>query len=163
MKIIILSDVLNKQEQDEIINLTSYENFYGDLPYDWISKENYPKSVQKLANLASEHFDLSQSTGIEFWQHFSTKPYGWHYDKDEVLYDNTGHIRLPLCTFVYYIHVNNLKGGEFLTEQLSYKPKSNDLIIFDSSLYHTVNEYRGERRSVNFCPWIIKPITKNKK
>jgi hypothetical protein len=159
MKTIILNNVLNKQEQEEIINLTSIVNSYKDNSHNWINKENYSNSVQKLFNLANEHFDLSQAAGVEFWQHFATKPCGWHYDKDEVLYENTGHIRLPLCTFVYYVYINNLKGGEFLTEQLSYKPKTNDLVIFDSSLYHTVNDYRGERRSINFNPWIIKPIS----
>ena len=62
-----------------------------------------------LLNFASNYFDLSKCIGYEFWCQHNTKPEsegpsgGWHYDKDELHFEQTGKLKFPLCSIVYYV------------------------------------------------------------
>ena len=78
----------------------------------------------------------------------------WHYDKDEKLYTKEKRLDFPMCSIVYYSEVSKLRGGELILENdLVIVPKTNRLVIFKPSTYHTVKSYRGKRVSFNINPW----------
>ena len=39
----------------------------------------------QMINVASNFYNLTSSTGYEFWSHNNTEPRGWHIDQDEQL------------------------------------------------------------------------------
>ena len=79
-------------------------------------------------------------------------------DKDEKLFDEKNILSFPLCTIIYYPHVDNLKGGELLLGNDKILPKTNRMVIFASGISHNVENFTGDRISMMVNPW-AKSIT----
>lgn len=112
--------------------------------------------ISDCLKTVSKYYDLTSMIGCEMWCHYNTRT-DWHYDKDEKLCQETGKIKAPLCSIVYYGAINNLIGGKFMTETISVMPKTNRLIIFSPNTHHSVEEYTGNRLAIALNPWNIKP------
>ena len=112
-----------------------------------------------LLNFASNYFDLSKCIGYEFWCQHNTKPEsegpsgGWHYDKDELHFEQTGKLKFPLCSIVYYVNVQYLTGGCLYVEDIKIPPQNNRLVLIPSGKEHCVEEFGGKRTSILVNPW----------
>lgn len=113
--------------------------------------------LTQLVQVASKYVDINSMTGIEFWSHFGTKP-DWHKDRDEKLAATTGEDKYPLCSIVYYAHIDNLIGGRFMTETEILVPRNNRMLIFSPGIMHAVEDYQGTRLSVSVNPWEQAPL-----
>ena len=69
-----------------------------------------------MINVASNFFDLTSCIGYEFWSQNNTRPEIGILIKDEQMKANTGQTRFPLCSVVYYVKVDKLKGGKLHVE-----------------------------------------------
>lgn len=156
--LIVIDNFLSIDKNKEVVNFFTNHNasesrwFEGTLP-------NYLNSTSLISDClkeVSKYYDLSSMIGCEMWCHNNTRP-DWHYDKDEKLCEETQEIKTPLCSIVYYANVNNLKDGRFLTETVAVTPKTNRLIMFSPNIYHTVEEYTGNRLAIALNPWNTKP------
>ena len=147
------SDCINLLQQNE--KTTNEPNFKEK----WYSlEEDHPFqdfSLQML-NVAGTFFDLSLCVGYEFWTHNNTRPRGWHIDQDQKLVNTTGQTRFPLCSVVYYVKVEDLKGGKLHIEDDVITPKSNRMVTFSPKLNHCVEPFMGERITLCVNPWSIK-------
>ncbi len=112
--------------------------------------------VSSILKSAAKHFDLSKMVGFEYWAHYNSGV-GWHYDKDEVMYNETGVLRLPLCGIVYYPIIENLSGGWFVTHSEKVQPRTNRAVMFSADKEHMVERFTGTRLSVSINPWDVKP------
>lgn len=153
--LIILDNVLTDTEISPILEY--YESNNRSTNFEWFDKninDNINKNhfISKLLKLTHQYIDLSTMVGFETWSHYNTKP-GWHLDKDESLYHSTGEVSFPLCSIVYYLSIENLEGGNFVTETEIIKPKNNRLIIFSPGLYHSVEKFTGKRLIIAIAPW----------
>jgi len=112
-----------------------------------------------LLNFASNYFDLSKCVGYEFWCQHNTKPEsggpsgGWHYDKDELHFEQTGKLKFPLCSIVYYVNVQYLTGGCLYVEDIKISPQNNRLVLIPPGKEHCVEEFGGKRTSMLVNPW----------
>ena len=52
-----------------------------------------------------------------------------------------GQTRFPLCSVVYYVKVDKLKGGKLHVEDDIVTPKSNRMVIFSPKLNHCVEPH----------------------
>jgi hypothetical protein len=111
--------------------------------------------LSSILEIAGKHFDLSTMVGCEYWAHYTTRP-DWHYDKDERLFDETGEIKTPICSIVYYPKIENLIAGRLLTRTEKIMPKQNRLIMFSPGIEHSVEPFYGNRLSVAINPWSYK-------
>ena len=107
----------------------------------------------QMVNVASNFYDLTTCKGYEFWSHNNTEPRGWHIDQDEQLNGTTGQTRFPLCSMVYYLKIDNLRGGKLHIEDDIITPKTNRLVIFPPAKFHGVNPFEGKRVSLLINPW----------
>ena len=64
--------------------------------------------------------------------------------------------KLPICSIVYYASIKNLIGGQLVTENEIYTPKTNDIVTFPKGLLHKVENFKGERIIVAINPWEYK-------
>ena len=110
----------------------------------------------KLIEVASNFYDLTSCIGYEFWSNNNTLPRGWHIDQDEQLNGITGHTRFPLCSMVYYLKIDKLRGGKLHIEDDIVTPKSNRLVIFSPQLNHCVEPFMGDRIVLCVNPWDVK-------
>ena len=110
----------------------------------------------QMINVASNFYNLTSCIGYEFWSHNNTTPRGWHIDQDEQLNGSTGQTRFPLCSMVYYLKIDKLRGGKLHIEDDIVTPKSNRLVIFSPQLNHCVEPFMGERIVLCVNPWSIK-------
>ena len=69
------------------------------------------------------------------------------------------HLRFPICSLIFYVEVENLKGGQLKLEDDIITPKSNRLVIFDKGVQHSVETFEGIRRTYLINPWNRKPET----
>ena len=117
---------------------------------------------------------------IEYWIRYNDE-LQWHLDGDEV-YERSGSsflkpVVFPVRSFCFYVHVEDLKGGEMEvcpfqgnipgyriidnyfeppdgSTIMTVKPKSNYLIRFLRPLYHRVKRVeRGQRLSLVWSQW----------
>ena len=105
-----------------------------------------------MIEIAKQFYDLSSSVGYEFWTRLNRCVGGWHCDKDERLYDEQKIVSYPLCTIIYYPHVD-MKGGELLLGDDKILPKTNRMVIFAPGIPHNVEDFTGERISMMVNPW----------
>ena len=110
----------------------------------------------QMINVASNFYNLTSSTGYEFWSHNNTEPRGWHIDQDEQLNGTTGQTRFPLCSMVYYLKIDNLRGGKLHIEDDIITPKTNRLVIFSPQLNHCIEPFMGDRIVLCVNPWDVK-------
>ena len=112
----------------------------------------------KLLDICKNYFDLSNCVGYDTWSNKGGIP-GLHLDKNEDLYMGAGITELPLVGCVYYPLVENLKGGEFYTEDITFVPKTNRMLIFSSNIWHGVKPFTGTRVPLAMNIWDHKPLT----
>ena len=131
---------------DEIVGSTTFQSDCIKLLHQNEKETNEPNYKEKWYSLNEEHsfqdfclqmlnvagtfFDLSSCVGYEFWTHNNTRPRGWHIDQDQKLVNTTGQTRFPLCSVVYYVKVDKLKGGKLHVEDDIVTPKSNRMVTF---------------------------------
>ena len=153
----IIDDVLSEDEVKEFEKHIGSDKFNK---IDNIVQFNEIKFAHPLLKYVSRHFDLTKCCGYEIWQHNKTEgSLPWHYDQDESLYFRSGKkiIQHPVCRVVYYLKIDNLKGGGLLFENNErVSPKQNRMVLFDAKLKHCVEKYTGRRHSVNINPWNVK-------
>lgn len=157
MKFIVIDDVLTENE----VEITrSFMKKIERKPVFWADKgEPVGFPLYKFLGIVEQYFDLSSMVGCEYWDAHRYDPspdLNWHIDKDEKLYTETGEERRPLCSVVYYPHIENLKDGRFLTESHLVVPKTNRMIAFSSGLLHAVERFTGQRKSLSINPWSYK-------
>ena len=127
-----------------------------NIPEKWYSldeKHIFQDFCIQMINLSSQMNDLTSCVGYEFWTHYNTIPRNWHIDKDEQLKIKTGYTRFPLCSMVYYVYVDELRGGKLHIEDDVITPKSNRLVIFSPGKYHCVEPFLGKRITLCVNPW----------
>ena len=127
-----------------------------NIPEKWYSldeKHIFQDFCIQMINLSSQMYDLTSCVGYEFWTHYNTIPRNWHIDKDEQLKIKTGCTRFPLCSMVYYVYVDELRGGKLHIEDDVITPKSNRLVIFSPGKYHCVEPFLGKRITLCVNPW----------
>ena len=160
--VVILDDVISNI--DVVKKNVSYIIKDKNLNIDWYSFERkhlFQDFCLKFIEIASKYYDLTSSVGYEFWGHNNTRPpEGWHYDKDEFLFEKDGTYDYPLCSMVYYPIIENLDGGQLHLECDIITPKENRLIIFPPKTNHYVEPFKGNRVSLLINPWskILKPF-----
>ena len=155
--LIIIDDVVsNSSFQSDCIKLSESGK---NIPEKWYSldeKHIFQDFCIQMINLSSQMYDLTSCVGYEFWTHYNTIPRNWHIDKDEQLKIKTGYTRFPLCSMVYYVYVDELRGGKLHIEDDVITPKSNRLVIFSPGKYHCVEPFLGKRITLCVNPWIEK-------
>lgn len=150
---LVVDNVLTADEMEQT------RNFFKDLDYGstcWIERDssvNFP--LQKILDIVAPVFDLSSMQGCECWSHVNTRT-SWHVDKDETAWNTSKELKYPLCSIVYYPHVQDLRGGRFVTKSHVALPKENRLIAFSPGLHHGVEVFKGERMSCAINPWAYK-------
>ena len=128
-RIIILDNFL---EETFVLDLQKKFN-KNDISESWYNKEEkhlYSDLCQIFLQETKNYYDLSNCIGYELWSQNNTRPYDWHYDKDENFFDLTGNYKFPICSIVYYLNVNNLVGGALHLDNCIINPKINRLVIF---------------------------------
>ena len=152
--IVIIDDVVdNSTFQSDCIKLSESGK---NIPEKWYSldeKHIFQDFCIQMINLSSQMYDLTSCVGYEFWTHYNTIPRNWHIDKDEQLKIKTGYTRFPLCSMVYYVYVDELRGGKLHIEDDVITPKSNRLVIFSPGKYHCVEPFLGKRITLCVNPW----------
>jgi hypothetical protein len=110
-----------------------------------------------LLDIANKYIDISDAIGCEM--HLNHFPPTRHYDKDEVLCSTTGQFIFPLCSIVWYSHID-MDGGEifFPDKDVIVKPVTNRMIVFSGNLLHDGNDFKGIRKSVGINPWSKIPM-----
>jgi hypothetical protein len=134
------------------------------IPSFWKEKESLINEhpVSKLLRTSAKYFDFSQFGGAEIWTHNLSAP-GFHYDKDESIYQKHGVNVFPLCTIVYYQEISsqgeNLNNFKFSlsTQDTSIIPKENRCVIMAPGLIHGSGGISGIRKLIAISPWIEKP------
>ena len=127
---------------------------------------NSIKSI--FVNKASNFFDLKNMVGIESWGNANALPNfdikmksdvcdievsGWHYDIDENLFKSKNIQSFPICSLVYYLEIDDLVGGSFLTKTEKIKPITNRLILFGPKVLHAVEPFDGTRIPLLMALW----------
>lgn len=112
--------------------------------------------IEKMIDVAGRYFDVTSAIGYEMHRNDHT-PYP-HYDKDEILFQQTGKLKFPLCSIVYYPYEKDLNMGHILFNEIAVKPMTNRLIIFRGDLFHSGLPHTGTRVSIGINPWREKPM-----
>jgi hypothetical protein len=150
---IVIDNVFSSQDLINIQNKIKNNN----INYQWygIAQDHiYSSLCYSLIGIAGQYYDISNVIGYEIWSHINSRPPGgWHYDKDENVFEQHKIYKFPICSIVYYPLIDNLVGGELLLEQDIISPKQNRLVIFKPHIYHYVNEFSGTRYSIVINPW----------
>ena len=153
---IILDNVLSKGEMLEYLFYSEVIGGEGSW-VDW--NLDVDRCSWKLVEAAAQYYDLSKIKGFEIWTHNNSRPEGdkdggWHYDKDEHRYALTQRLSFPVCSMVYYAKAKNLRDGRLLIEDdIMITPKENRLVIFGPGRKHYVQDFQGDRFSININPW----------
>ena len=148
---IIIDNVL---DSDSVVRLKESidESTRDPFFYTMDDRHLYDNFSLSMIEIAKQFYDLSSSVGYEFWTRLNRCVGGWHCDKDERLYDEQKIVRYPLCTIIYYPHVD-MEGGELLLDGDKILPKTNRLVIFAPGIPHNVEDFTGERISMMVNPW----------
>lgn len=157
--LVVLDDVLDETHRQAVVEFFAGSAEARDIKWqscakDWLEIDNSPMAL--LLQLAGNYFDLSSMVGSEYWAHYGTRP-NWHVDKDEKLYEQSGELKCPICSIVYYADID-VVGGNFLTDTSMVKPVTNRMLVFAPKLRHCVEPYTGTRLSVAINPWAHKPL-----
>jgi hypothetical protein len=151
----VLNEELNKIVKEHFFNPSSIKEMWIDGNLNFFKEKNSPLSNCLVQ--AANYFNLSNMVGCELWHHNGTNV-GWHIDKDEKEFKNSGLIKTPICSIVYYASIENLNGGNFITETYSIKPITNRQLIFSPNILHSVENFTGTRISIAINPWSYKPL-----
>ena len=154
---IVIDNVLDDESVSKIYKSLD-ESTKNPFFYKMSDNHLYDNFCLSMINLASQYYNLTSAIGYEFWTRLNTCVEGWHRDKDEKLFDEKNILSFPLCTIIYYPHVDNMKGGELLLGNDKILPKTNRMVIFDSGISQNVENFTGDRISMMVNPW-AKSIT----
>ena len=153
--IIIIDDFF-----EDIKSLDKFKNSLKDFPAEglWYNIDIPEKYTGDILNKASNYYNMNSAIGYEVWIHKNTRPKadyneGWHIDKDEHRYNLNKVLRFPICSCVFYLEIQNLKGGRLIIESVEVTPKTNRLVLFGPAKKHYVENFTGERYSININPW----------
>jgi hypothetical protein len=158
--LVVLDDVLDEAHRQAVVGFFSQSDEARSIKWEageaaGLEGNNSPMAL--LLKEAGKYFDLSSMVGSEYWAHYGTRS-DWHVDKDEKLHEETGEIRCPICSIVYYADIN-VEGGNFLTKTSMVRPVTNRMLVFSPNILHCVEPYTGTRLSVAVNPWAYKPLT----
>ena len=148
--LIVVDDFL---DQKEIFNL---KNLKFNYETDKLNLFHHIEVFHPFINFISCFYNLKNCLGYEIWKQQNTRPKGWHFDKDEKIFQETKEIRFPICTLIYYLKCQNVKGGRLFFKdsgENSISPKQNRIILFSSGIEHYVEPFDGERTSIIINPW----------
>ena len=127
----------------------------------WVDRGNEPCYFQALIEVASQYFDLKEAVGYEWWTHKNTYTgKGWHIDYHEAAWQRDRTLKTPMCSIIFYPLVANIKGGEFVLEDLKIPAKTNRMILVSSNEPHNIANYNVEdadRWSLLINPWNYVP------
>lgn len=153
-KFIVLDNVFDEGTVFEFDSLV-----HDDKKVIWHDKSEVT-IYNKILEVSKDYFDLSNFAGYETWYNSNGTP-DWHIDKEISISNNAPNhtAELPICSIIYYPKIEDLKGGEFLTRDMTIVPKSNRLIMFSSDIYHKVNSFTGTRKALPINPWNKKPMS----
>tara|TARA_A100001515_G_scaffold86189_1_gene68469 strand:+ start:113 stop:604 length:492 start_codon:yes stop_codon:yes gene_type:complete len=161
--ITILDDIVgNPTFEDDCIQIlennkkNTNETNFNERWYSLDEEHIFKDFCVQMVNVASNFYDLTSCIGYEFWSQNNTRPQNWHIDQDEQLVAKTNQTRFPLCSMVYYVKVNDLKGGKLHIEDDIITPKTNRLVVFSPQLNHCVVPFVGDRISLCVNPWSVK-------
>ena len=161
--ITILDDIVgNPTFEDDCIQIlennkkNTNEINFNERWYSLDEEHIFKDFCVQMVNVASNFYDLTSCIGYEFWSQNNTRPQNWHIDQDEQLVAKTNQTRFPLCSMVYYVKVNDLKGGKLHIEDDIITPKTNRLVVFSPQLNHCVVPFVGDRISLCVNPWSVK-------
>jgi len=154
-----IDNFLSKEEIAKVFTEKSFKPFtvrWHTLP----SKSFYQNKI--LQEIKNDFTDLSSAVGIEEWHQDAD----WflpeeHIDKDEALYETTGEVKLPLCSAILYLRVENLVGAnlKLVRDTVEVTPKPGTLVLLSPGLLHSITDYEsGKRISLNMNIWDSPPI-----
>jgi len=154
-----IDNFLSKEEIAKVFTEKSFKPFtvrWHTLP----SKSFYQNKI--LQEIKNDFTDLSSAVGIEEWHQDAD----WflpeeHIDKDETLYETTGEVKLPLCSAILYLRVENLVGAnlKLVRDNVEVTPKPGTLVLLSPGLLHSITDYEsGKRISLNMNIWDSPPI-----
>ena len=154
-----IDNFLSKEEIAKVFTEKSFKPFtvrWHTLP----SKSFYQNKI--LQEIKNDFTDLSSAIGIEEWHQDAD----WflpeeHIDKDEALYETTGEVKLPLCSAILYLRVENLVGAnlKLVRDNVEVTPKPGTLVLLSPGLLHSITDYEsGKRISLNMNIWDSPPI-----
>jgi hypothetical protein len=154
-----IDNFLSKEEIAKVFTEKSFKPFtvrWHTLP----SKSFYQNKI--LQEIKNDFTDLSSAVGIEEWHQDAD----WflpeeHIDKDEALYETTGEVKLPLCSAILYLKVENLVGAnlKLVRDNVEVTPKPGTLVLLSPGLLHSITDYEsGKRISLNMNIWDSPPI-----
>ena len=180
---IILDNVLH---EDSFIDVQSdlISKLDGSTTEEWCllnTEHKFKDFCLSLMKLSGSYFNLSSCGGYEYWLHENTKPPTWHIDCDEKMKRESDTMSFPLCSIVYYIKVDNLRGGKLYISHNNevesgdtyekfkliqsvhnenhcsdiIHPKTNRMVIFPPGKFHMVDDFTGTRISIVINPWDI--------
>ncbi len=145
---------------EDIKSLEKLKSKLNDFPPEgrWYSIDKPETYTNIMLTKASEYYNMDKIVGYETWLHKNTKPVadydgGWHFDKDEHRYNVNKLLRFPICSCVFYLEVQNLKGGRLIVEDVEIIPKTNRLVLFGPGKKHYVQDFQGDRFSIAINPW----------
>ena len=153
-----IDNFLSKEEIAKVFTEKSFKPFtvrWHTLP----SKSFYQNKI--LQEIKNDFTDLSSAIGIEEWHQDAD----WflpeeHIDKDEALYETTGEVKLPLCSAILYLRVENLVGAnlKLVRDNVEVTPKPGTLVLLSPGLLHSITDYEsGKRISLNMNIWDSPP------
>ena len=153
--ITVLDDIFTNEYLSDFLARATYDHADG-AKWTYINKSEI--FTKCLIDVASKYYDTSKIVGYETWMHSNTRPEGdtgdgWHYDRDELSYHVRKIFRFPIFSAIFYLKIENLKGGRLLVEEEKITPKENRLVIFGPGYKHAVEEFSGDRISITVNPW----------
>ena len=160
------------QDHDLLTKLRDDRYWETNTPYTWFDKNSLSESpwlklTRQIWLFAARFHDLGEYEGYELWsQVIQNRELGWHVDKDEHVWRETGVIVSPIMGSIYYAHALPVEGGflETRNERGSQliEPVPNRLIIHHPSQDHMVHKCTsGVRRSFLTNLWKVKPSEQN--
>ena len=160
--ITIYDDVLSMDERIEVYNRFFSTN--SSLNSFWVSRNEIGdfQPLEKLVGISLTGFNFSAFNGVEIWSHNLTAP-GFHYDKDERFFAETGLFVLPLCSIIYYVEITSQLIGvdkfkiSLQTPDVMIVPKDNRVVVMSPGILHSARGNPNVRKLIVISPWIKKP------
>jgi len=142
---------------DKIFYSQTLEKINSTCPHAFFTNEDshtHKDVCTRLLTNASAYFNFNNQIGYDVWFHRNGTP-GWHQDRDEQTFWETGQSHFPICSIVFYPHVKDLVGGELIFKNnMRITPVTNRLVMFGPGLEHKVTPIEsGERVSMNINAW----------
>ena len=149
----MIDNFFSKNDHAEILEKYESNHFSDHFVYFNCGQHAF---VEEIITASRKYVDYDNHVGYEM--RFNGGTINPHRDKDEKLFDEKNILSFPLCTIIYYPHVDNMKGGELLLGNDKILPRTNRMVIFASGISHNVENFTGDRISMMVNPW-AKSIT----